>query len=392
MAWTTPRSIAGQVRRWWDTGELLVGGGDPFPRVIRIQGPKPRELGTQFVAAQAWIADLRAGSRAMRGIGYDLVFQEIRNQTIGANSVPEIASIPTRADALALIGRTRDAEIWADHRHATADICPELLPWVDTHPLESLSAAAIWSRALAVVRWFLDNPNVVCYLREIDAVGVDTKFIAGNASTLSALLDAVLPEERIQRRHLPSDRIAARYRLLELPYLVPLRMLDSRLTIGGLQTVATPVEQLASIPAPADLVFITENATNGHAFPAVASSLVIYGLGFGLEALRQVPWLRDRPVIYWGDIDTHGFEMLSRLRAFLPQTESMLMDESTFRGHANQWVTEETQVLGDLPWLTAAENSLLRMLQTQTLGTCLRLEQERIRFAVVQGWLRQFRS
>lgn len=45
----------------------------------------------------------------------------------------------------------------------------------------------------------------------------------------------------------------------------------------------------------------------------------------------------------WGDIDTHGFAILDRLRRHFPQVRSMLMDRATLLAHEGQWVTEQAQ-------------------------------------------------
>jgi hypothetical protein len=42
---------------------------------------------------------------------------------------------------------------------------------------------------------------------------------------------------------------------------------------------------------------------------------LIFGLGYGLDRLADVPWLERCEVWYWGDIDTHGVGILDRLRA-----------------------------------------------------------------------------
>ena len=82
-----------------------------------------------------------------------------------------------------------------------------------------------------------------------------------------------------------------------------------------------------------DRVFITENEINGLAFPDVPGSLVIFGLGYGLDRLSEVSWLHRREVHYWGDIDTYGFHILDRLRALFPAARSFLMDRETLLEH-----------------------------------------------------------
>ncbi|WP_431197125.1 Wadjet anti-phage system protein JetD domain-containing protein [[Micrococcus luteus] ATCC 49442] len=62
-------------------------------------------------------------------------------------------------------------------------------------------------------------------------------------------------------------------------------------------------------------------------------TLAIYGAGYGFTSLRDASWLWDCEVLYWGDLDTHGFRILDQLRAVHPQVVSVLMDESTLLAH-----------------------------------------------------------
>jgi hypothetical protein len=64
----------------------------------------------------------------------------------------------------------------------------------------------------------------------------------------------------------------------------------------------------------------------------------------------------------WGDIDTHGFVILDRLRAMFPKVRSMLMDRETLLAHRGQWVTEPSQARDVLTRLDAAETSLYQEL------------------------------
>lgn len=108
------------------------------------------------------------------------------------------------------------------------------------------------------------------------------------------------------------------------------------------------------------------------------SSLVIFGLGYGVDVLRAVTWLREKEIYYWGDLDTHGFAMLDQVRSFLPQTYSMLMEESTLLKHRDLWSVEDKPFLGQLTRLTPDEHRLLHSLQSNTWGKGVRLEQERV--------------
>lgn len=73
---------------------------------------------------------------------------------------------------------------------------------------------------------------------------------------------------------------------------------------------------------------------------------MLFKLGYALDLLSGIGWLADRQIQYWGDIDTHGFAMLDRLRAGFPQAQSLLMDRATLLDHQCLWRREEAPYTG----------------------------------------------
>src|SRR5690606_40331483 len=65
-------------------------------------------------------------------------------------------------------------------------------------------------------------------------------------------------------------------------------------------------------------------------FLSLHDALPIFGSGYGVSNLREVEWLLHVEMLYWGDIDVQGFEILSQLRQYFPHTQSVLMDSDTF--------------------------------------------------------------
>lgn len=89
---------------------------------------------------------------------------------------------------------------------------------------------------------------------------------------------------------------------------------------------------------------------------------------------------------YWGDIDTHGFAILSRLRTHLPHTRSLLMDRDTLLAHRAHWSEEplDGRCTHELPSLKEEEDALFDDLRCDRLGVRVRLEQERIGYPRVR--------
>jgi len=213
---------------------------------------------------------------------------------------------------------------------------------------------------------------------------VDTKFIEGRKGLLSELLDLILAPDAVEPEFRGAKGFEQRYGLLAKPALIRFRVLDARLHVAGLSDLTVPVAQFAGLELPVSRVFITENDVNGLAFPDLAESVVIFGKGYDLHRVGEIEWFGSKSLFYWGDIDTHGFAILDRLRATCPGVRSLLMDRETLLAHRALWVQEpeDTRFCGELTRLIAEEQSVFDCLRFDRLGERVRLEQERIGF----GW------
>ncbi len=152
-----------------------------------------------------------------------------------------------------------------------------------------------------------------------------------------------------------------------------------------LRALALTQQAFAKLEPALQRVFITENEVNFLAFPPAADSLVVFGAGYGFDALAQAGWLHQREPHYWGDIDTHGFAILDQLRSHFPHAQSFLMDRDTLLAHQAHWTEEPQPTQRDLPRLSVDERRLFDDLRWRRLrDEPLRLEQERIAFGRVQ--------
>ncbi len=382
--WTTTAGIKAQARQDWDRGRILaarVDGGSLYPRAARFKRPDSRAIGDQFAEVQQWIEALVAGSRSARGRGYEIEWEEIAHRQIGRNRIPCRVVIPSDVDAAYLAGRLRELEAWDKLAVHTLARFPAVKPWLRRRPQAVVEHADVWGAMLAVVTWFDANPRSGLYLRELDIPGVDTKFIEQHRGLLTELLDSVLASEAVRS---DARTFEERYGIRTKPLRIRFRSLDPSITVGGHADVETDVESFARSPMPVHRVVVVENEINFLTFPAMESAIVIWGGGYGVDRLARVSWLASRRVIYWGDIDTHGFGILSRLRAIHPRVDSILMDRTTLTGHPSMWTTEEKPRVDDLPNLTADEHALYDDLRFGVLGDRVRLEQERLRYTVVR--------
>lgn len=390
MNWTTPDAVAEQVLKLWNRGDVLrarVTGEELFPLELKLRRPGPRDVRERFGKVQEWTRALLAECREVRGFGYELRLETLRNRVQGANDVPVAAIVPDEHDALRLIRRQADADRFMSILDMTLQKHPVLRDWLSRRPLLALSHSDGWPQILAVLDWFVANPRSGFYLRQLDIPGVDTKFIEGHRGLLMELLDIVLAEDAVDRSTTGVKGFAQRYGLRSEPPLLRFRILDRNALLQGLSDISLTPAEFSTLKLPIQRVFVTENRTNGLAFPDHSGAIVVFGMGYGLERFAETPWLRNVDVRYWGDIDTHGFRILDRLRATQPQVRSFLMDRATLDAHRTLCVDEpaDKRYTGELFRLSSEEHALFEDLRHNRLGERIRLEQERIAY----GWLRQ---
>ena len=90
-----------------------------------------------------------------------------------------------------------------------------------------------------------------------------------------------------------------------------------RAAVGGLRQISAPVDELAGLQIRPDAILIVENKEPALAWSDTAGLVVIHSLGNHLDVLSRLPWIRHDYCWYWGDLDRHGFTLLSRARSRL---------------------------------------------------------------------------
>jgi hypothetical protein len=420
MSWSTAHDLRAQVMRMWERGELLRAGlpegagerdgaqatghpteppapaaaettaGSPagrsrFPLRLTLKTPGSDDITRRFDAVRAWVAAISATPHVR------LDWQETRHRVQGSQRLPASAWVDTLDDALAGIGkRAEHARFRALHAE-TAMRQPQLLPWLEKRPLRALELAAEWSRLLDVVAWLQARPRPGVYLRQVDLPGIHTKFIESQRGMLAELLDLALPAAAIDPTRTGAQQFAARYGFIDKPALLRFRVLDPALGVlpgAPSPDLALDADSFARLQLDVARVFITENETNFLAFPSVEKAIVIFGAGYGWEALARATWLQRCPIHYWGDIDTNGFAILAQLRSRFAHVESLLMDRATLLAHETLWGREDSPRPADASRLTTEERSLYEALREHRIRPALRLEQEHIGFGWLQGRLR----
>jgi len=385
-AWTSASALREQLRKRWDSGDLLaeqVASNMLFPLRLTVRGPSSSELSERFDAARAWAAELQQGA----GHGYRLVMRDVRHRVIGQNSLPAEAWVDTWDDAVRWLDKASEVKAFEAVLALTRQQQPGLLTWLQRQPLRALALADRWTRLLAFVGWLQVHPQPGIYMRQVDLPSIDSKFIEKHRSVLAELLDLVLSGDAINAEFSGASQFARRYGFRDKPLRVRFRWLDPKASgwiSGGDGDYTVSQVAFARMRPAIEHVFIVENEVNFLSFPAVPNSLVVFGAGYGFEALASADWLLNSKLHYWGDIDTHGFAILDQLRGHYPHAMSFLMDRQTLLAHQALWVVESQPTLRDLFRLNPSEGALYDDLRWgRLLDQPVRLEQERIDFGRV---------
>jgi len=377
--WARPADVRAAVRKKWDSGALLArfaAGQDWEPLSIPIRGPSARQIGDRLAEVRQWAAEWAQAARGPLRVEY----KQVGGRHFGANSIPCRAWLDGYEEAWVLLRVGSDVRRLSQLIEATRGT--RLAGWLTAHPMRALRLEDAWDKLLATVRWVEERQAPGMYLRQVDVPGVDTKFIERHKGVLTELLDAQLDPSRVQT---VAPDFAARYGFLRRPGYVRFRVAGG---FRGFSELSVRTNELTAAPDGVTRAYVIENEITYLAFPVPPAAMAILGGGYAVPVLEPLGWLAGLDVVYWGDIDTHGFAILDRLRRHLPHARSMLMDRATLLRHPEHWVTEPSPAASALDRLDRVESALYADLISGAYAPSVRLEQERISFSAVERALR----
>lgn len=402
QGWTSVADLLALSLKAWGSGALLrevLEPGGLYPRRRPLKRPTAATLRSDYAAASAWAADIFAG------VGpFSLETAEVGRTTVGANRLPAAAVFAAVEDEIGFAGKAKESARFVELAGGLASLHPSLRGWALKRPLKLLELGAEALTAARVALWLKDNPEPGIYVRQLSLTGVHTKFIENHRAVIGELAaelradsehtanepaDDSRPDSPAEPGSLlgltparsPAARFAAGHGFLHPPELVRFRLLDPDVPLlGRARDLTVTAEAFSTLRLPVTKVLITENLVNFLALPERPDTFAIYGGGYGFSSLRDAGWLGGCEVLYWGDLDTHGFRILDQLRAVHPHVASVLMDEATLLTHRDAWGSEPSPSKAVLSRLTADESALYDGLRNDTFGRAVRLEQELIRW------------
>lgn len=346
-----------------------------FEPVIIVGNKKPNDDTAQF---EKELTELIAHSKEKKGYGYSIEYQKVKTRKHGEQDIPVSIGFMTERDYLKFIGKEQETVNFRRDVEKILSVFPELYEWIRRFPDKILYNHKVWGDLLKVCTYFKNNPNPQLYIRELP-IRVDTKFIERNKGIIKELLDIVIAESV----NTSESRFESRFNLRYDEPLARFRVLDKTLSqalFSGVDDLSVPISQFQKVEIPVEVVYIVENKMNMLTFPPIHKSIVVWGHGFGVDILKDVPWFKSKKIFYWGDLDAHGFQILSEIRMHFPQVKSFLMDRATFDLFYEDAVGTETNVEKEL-CLTQEEKDMFEYVKENNF----RLEQEKIPFDYVSS-------
>jgi hypothetical protein len=358
-------------------------GSDPGVSAVALDPPSATEVTTRASDVSAWLTHWRQWATQHPDV-------TLRTRTIrtkyGDQPIHTHLDIPHTA-ALADLNpgtashwqRARARWDQLGHHQPGQAVRPWLTRIIDLDDYD-------FTTLLAATAWFRAHPRSGLTVRSVPVPGMHTKWLAQHRSMVLACLGTPTDSSEFTEStggadpaDIPTDDLDA-LGLRPLPREIGIVLADPvlRAAVGGLRQITAPVDELARLQIHPDTVLVVENKEPALAWSDTTGLAVIHSLGNHLDVLRCLPWIPRNRCWYWGDLDRHGFTLLSRARTMVPQLVSLLMEPGDIETYRPLSVEEDLDRY-DQPdsTLTLAEANALVALQL-TGGRYLRTEQERI--------------
>lgn len=237
-----------------------------------------------------------------------------------------------------------------------------------------------FERMVAVSKWFCSHrDNNICLTRQIPIRGVDTHWFEVHSPLLLDFLRDYLELN-------PYRKDLLQLGIVPPPALVRIVIFDDELKnkIGGMKFFACSLDEMPSLNLRPDRIVFMDNIATAVALPSIKGTMAIITPLSHIRDVCQVEWVTHSQCQYLGSIDLRSFAILHNLRLYLPNIESILMDEQTLLSNQDLWTCNDNYRAECAPIaLNQSETHLYRCLLDGVYGNNIRLELERLPLALI---------
>jgi len=325
----TPKEIKDKTEKKYISFLQSMVEQKPFEKLV-IRGDKSYTK-SSLPEFEREIQLIYSQSKEKKSFGYSLDLQKVNTKHLGAQDLPISIYFDNQKDFLKFLGKENEVDSFKSNVEIILGELPELKDWIIKYPKKVIDNMNEWQNILKVCQYFKQNPKPNFYIRELP-VKIHTKFIERNKGIIRELLDVLISE------HIKSEEkeFENRFNLKYAEPQIRFKVLDKKISdrfFSGIDDIAIPVSQFEKLDLPIKKVLVVENKTTLYTtltLPKMNDTIAIFGSGFSVFNLKNVLWFDNLKLLYWGDIDVQGFEILSQFRTYFPLTKSMLMDKKTF--------------------------------------------------------------
>lgn len=373
--------------------EIELRYGEPeepfFPLIIRAD---TGSVNDDLFKRQKDLQNLISKSKAKTGSGYSLETKCINSRNNGEQTSISKIYFETQEDFLTFIHENRSYKNFrtALEQIGKNDILSKekFCEWAKSHWIDLCSeteSTHYWSDICLCVNWLNKNQNSNLYIREIP-LSVHTKFIEQNKKIIQSLTEKAESSVSFEETFgLRIECYFVRFRSLSANVLFPF----SAINLNECQIPIDNFKELDnSFLTQIKNIFIVENKMVYLTFPQVPESICIWGQGYKVNILNNIDWFNTKNIYYFGDLDEHGFDILSSYRRYYSNIQSFCMNKTVWNDHL-QYTVEGKKLDGNqIPQnLTNEEKETFLTIRDSNKN---RLEQERLSIPYIQEKLRNF--
>ncbi len=367
-----------------------ISGEGVFPWVVPLNRS---ELKDDLVLWRNEVDALREIDKSYTGVAGPVVLNKILNtRKFGTQKFPDKVIFESQNDFLEYLGKKREFSKLMKLVELSRARIPTIEDWLrrPSSPNRMFENQNTWEGILEVCEYFLTRENFSMHPR-LFPLSVHTKFIEENKGILGEIFDIILPCER---KNVTSVVFEERYIIRTDIQRIALRIPDESLRVSlgiPFSELEVPTKELSALiekyEQPIQFLII-ENKTSYLTFPKIEKTIIIFGSGFLVSALEHHKFLNKGRLLYWGDIDAHGLEILSLVREQFPHTETFLMSEEIITKFWNGSKGKPSVRINDPVALSTAELKLYRLIRNGEK----RFEQEKLAASYIEEAILQLGS
>jgi len=253
---------------------------------------------------QKEINELINSSKEKKKFSYCIELKERKTKKYGTQSLPTRIWFETQNDFLKFIRKEQEFQNFNKNIALIDYKIPKLTDWTKQEIKKIIKYQEVWNELLNICSYFIKNPKPNLYIRELPIIE-HTKFIENHKSIISELLDIVIINE-IQKDETIFEK---RYNLKYAEPLVRFSILDKSISkkyFSGISDISITIPNFTNLNLPIKKVIIVENKTTIYTFltlPELKNTIAIYGGGYNVATQKNINWLKNIEILYWGDIE-----------------------------------------------------------------------------------------